>query len=461
MTDQQFPMPGQVPGPPPPPIQPLPAAPPAYEQPAYQQPTYQQPTYQQPAYQQPAYQAPFYGQPPVAGQPTGPAAPKRPWGMIAGAVAVAGLAIGGTYIATKSDDPTTVAPAVSVTSTLPGTVAPTVDPTPSSTLPTSVAPQPTTAPGSEGNLIDLGFGVAAPVAAGFQQVDSGGALTRMTGAGITLDVQVLKRQPGEDTEVLAQEYANTFDGDFSAVSYSNVNSVVAGEGAMRVTTFDYATLNADTGSSLYGTVELLVRPDGLSVIIDQYADAATEQAPQEAWLGELATAILSAPSLGTPVPRADVQPFILDSVHKSVYLSDQVRFVIAPGFSLARQDGAVATLNNSTYVFEAELVTGVATIDDLVNFGKVVMGDLIPGATVDSTDDITTGSGLIRRTLRIEGTSVSGQQVSGFADFYFDPSTGNGVWSWNVWDAAGSDSDPYEAEVIFMLHSLTIQDGIS
>lgn len=449
MTDQHFPAPGQVPGPPPPPLpptQPLPVAPPGY---------------QQPAYEQPGAQPPAYGPPPASMPPATTAAPKRPWGMIAGAVAVAGLAIGGTYIATKSDDPATVAPVVSVTSTLPGTVAPSVAPTPSSTLPDSVVPEPTATPGPAGDLLDLGLGVAVPVAAGFEQVESGSSITRMTGSGITLEVQVLQRPPGEDATLLAQEYADVFDDDFSAVSYSNVTSVIAGDGAMRVTTFDYATFNAETGSSLYGVVELLVRPDGLSAIIDQYAPASTEQTAQEAWLGDVATAILAAPSLGDPVPLGDVQPFILRSVHESVYLSDQVRFTVAPGFALAQQDGAVATLNNGTYVFEAELVTGVATIDDLVSFGKLVMGDLVPSATVDSTDDITTSNGLIRRTLRIEGTSTSGQQIKGFADFYFDPATSSGVWTWNIWDAAGSDSDPYEAEVIFMLHSLTIQDGIS
>lgn len=422
MTDQHFPAPGQVPGPPPPPPPP-PSPPPA---------------------------------PPAAA-----AVAQRPWGMIAGAVAVAGLAIGGTYVATKSDDRATVTPAIAVTSSLPGTVAPTVEPMPSSTLPDTAVPEPTLAPSLSGDLLDLGLGVAVPVAAGFEQVESGSSITRMTGSGITLEVQVLQRPPGENATLLAQEYADVFDDDFSAVSYSNVTSVVAGDGAMRVTTFDYATFNAETGSSLYGVVELLVRPDGLSAIIDQYAPATTDQTAQEAWLGDVATAILAAPSLGNPVPLADLQPFILSSVHESVYLSDQVRFTVAPGFALAQQDGAVATLNNGTYVFEAELVTGVATIDDLVSFGKLVMGDLVPSATVDSTDDVTTSNGLIRRTLRIEGTSVSGQQINGFADFYFDPATSSGVWTWNIWDTAGSDSDPYEAEVIFMLHSLTIQDGIS
>lgn len=444
MTDQHFHAPGLVPGPPPPPAQPLPVAPPVYEQ--------------------PVYQAPSYGPPPVPVHPapptTAPAA-KRPWNMVAGAVAVAGLAIGGTYFATTSDDTATATPAVAVTTTLPGTVATTVAPTPSTTVPGSTTTPTVSAPAATGDLIDLGLGVAVPVAAGFEQVESGSSITRMTGSGMTLEVQVLQRPPDEDATLLAQEYADVFDDDFSAVSYSNVTSVVAGDGAMRVTTFDYATFNAETGSSLYGVVELLVRPDGLSAIIDQYAAATTDQTAQEAWLGDVATAILAAPSLGNPVPLGDVQPFILDSVHESVYLSDQVRFTVAPGFALAQQDGAVATLNNGTYVFEAELVTGVATIDDLVAFGKTVMGDFVPSATVDSTDDVTTSNGLIRRTLRIEGTATSGQPINGFADFYFDPATGNGVWTWNIWDAAANDTDPYEAEVIFMLHSLTLKDGIS
>ncbi|MEQ1702837.1 MAG: hypothetical protein ABMA25_22240, partial [Ilumatobacteraceae bacterium] len=433
--------------------------------PTYQPPAYEQPAYEQPAYEPPAYQAPSYGPPPASMPPTAPPpaatpAAKRPWGMIAGVAAVAGLAIGGTYLVTKSDSKGTGSPAVAVTSTLPGTVAPTVAPPPSSTLPTSVAPEPTAAPAPTGDLLDLGLGVAVPVAAGFEQVESGTSVTRMSSGSVTLEVQVLQREPGEDASVLAQEYANTFDGDFSAVSYSNVTSVVAGQGALRATSFDYATLNADTGETLYGTVELLVRPDGLSAIIDQYAEASTEQTSPEAWLGELATATLAAPSLGDSVPLADVQPFILDSVHESVYLSDQVRFVIAPGFTLAQQEGAVATLNNGTYVFEAELVTGVATLDDLVDYGKSVMAELVPGASVDSTDDVTIG-GLTRRSLRIEGASVAGQQIAGYADFYFDAATGNGVWTWNVWDTATSATDPYETDVIFMLHSLTIKDGIS
>jgi hypothetical protein len=405
---------------------------------------------------------PFPPPPPAIGYPSPalptpvqpPNAPKRPWQLFAGLAAVAAVAAGGTYAFTRPDDAasTTSVVTVPVSSTLPGT-PPLVTTT---TAPTT--DQVTTLPAD--GALDLGEGMVVGLPDGFSVVEAPEGVTRLGNGEISLDVQVLPRTPGEAADVLAQEYAATFDGDFDAVTYSPVTSVLTSSGLTRVSTYDYTTFTTG-GSSLYGVVEILTRADGLSVVVDQYAAADVEQTPQSAWLEEVSAAFAAAPSLGADAALSEAAPFDITSVHPTVELSPKVRFTPAPGFTIERQENNIVTLSNGTYVFEAEFVPGVATIDDLVTFGKVVLGDFLPEASVDTTDDLTSSTGVIRRTLRVDGVATTGQAVHAFADFYFDPATGNGVWTWNAWNASDGDSDPFADEVLFMLRSLTIQDGIS
>jgi len=129
--------------------------------------------------------------------------------------------------------------------------------------------------------LDLGNGVFVPVSDGWTGTLSNGIVELSDG---TVDVllQVLRRQPGEDPEVVVDEHV--------ASAIDPVGTVNSGPVTMRWSTethrpamgygFFYTSFDpaAADGKGIAGGVSVFIRDVGLTLIYDVWAQAAVERA---------------------------------------------------------------------------------------------------------------------------------------------------------------------------------------
>ncbi|MDO9176359.1 MAG: hypothetical protein Q7V62_16245, partial [Actinomycetota bacterium] len=188
--------------------------------------------------------------------------------LLAGVVAAALVVGAGVLLLTRDDES---ASGDTTTSMAASTSESTVAAPTSSTEFTEGPPAGGTVVVPDGAL-DLGDGVYLPIDAAVELTgDDPYTLTNSTSAS-TMIVQVVRREPGEDPNVLLQEYIDIFDGDYTLVSYLPTETQppgVDGHDTLRFSRVAYMLYQPELEyPNVVGEVAMWMRSDGLTILTD-------------------------------------------------------------------------------------------------------------------------------------------------------------------------------------------------
>ncbi len=423
--------------------------------------------------------------------------------IIAAIIAVAALASGGIYLATKdsgtsvttststeataatespgstdstaSTVPTTKAPATTaaattlVATTDVATSRPTTPPTtpPTTAAPTTVEPATTTtaAPtstttGTASGPIDLGHSVSLPIPSGWSQTSAAGDPVVISDGTTKLGVQALARDPGEDITALVQEYTNTFDTEFTAVGFGPTRFAgpVAGPVAINEYITRYTTFDTGKVGGISGTIDSVVRADGLSLIIDLFSDQPTSNLPEDAYKGLIAS-LVSAPSQGPAAALTQHAPFTVTAATPFAAVDGLTGFSLAPGFSAVAPSASgapSASASNGAETFSAIKVTAQPDVNSVIaaaqanlqqNYGNVAYA----APTTDAADQF----GVMHGAFTWTGTATGGKPAAGAISYSLDPATGNAYIVYRSWDTSNGPGEPAAAEGAFMQRSFS------
>ena len=381
--------------------------------------------------------------------------------VIAGLVAVTGLAAGGAYIITddgensrlpirqssSTDESATTESIASGTTTattivVPTTVAPTTPAPPEVTEVTAV--------GVPAGAVDLGLGVYFPLPAGWQITDDSAAPTISNGS-TSLSLQALVRPPGEDPVELLQEYIDTFDADFDRIAYSPSETFARLEGPLPIDEYGMAyrifSPSKDDGISTTGLAAVFQRGDGLSVVYDVFSTEGVYDVDGDSY-ATFVRSMLDAPVLDDAITLVRGDPFRITSVHEFVAIFGLAGYTPAPGWNtFPRPDGHPYAMYEDGE-FEMRQFLAVGTVDGAVEAAKVYHLSRFPDVVHDPTVVAEPNYfGHERRDVSWTGT-LNGQAISGVFSVFFDAVSGNSVAMYEDW--FGAIPNPYEADFSFM-----------
>jgi hypothetical protein len=388
--------------------------------------------------------------------------------LIGGVVAVVVLVGGGTYLATRGDGDssgspstdidTTETPATDIDTTeapSPTTVLVTIPPT---TLPppTTTALTTTTAPVS-GGVVDLGLGVSMPIPDGWTLLEEGEAPTISDGTS-NLTLQALARPAGEDPAVLMQEYINTFDTDYDAVTYDPSVRFPRIEGALAIDQYgvNYRLFDpeSENGIGVIGTSYVYVRADGLSVVYDIFSREVTP-GPGQASFDAFIDSLIAAPPLGAAAPLTERAPFRVTSVHETVSVFELAGYTLAPSFDVSTQADGDVVATTGEEDFEVERLVGVGTGEAAIAAAQAHITEVYGNVTFEAPENLGAGDdGITRTDVRwATGAAATGGALTGVFTTYFDPATGNAYAVYRGW--LGAQAAPNQIEASFMFLSFS------
>jgi hypothetical protein len=383
---------------------------------------------------------------------------KRQVAIIAGLVAVAGVAAGGAFVLTGDDssgrlrvrdasvtDDTASTESITPSTTVAATVA-----LPTTVTPTTTLPPTDTAVGAPDGAVDLGLGVFFPLPAGWEITDDSGAPTISNGS-TSLSLQALTRPPGEDPMALMQEYIDTFDADFDRVAYNPSERFERLEGPMPIEeygmTYRIYSPTEDDGISTTGLAAIFVRGDGLSVVYDVFSTEGVYDVDGDSYAA-FVQSMLDAPALGEPIDAVPRESFRITSVHEFVPIFGLAGYTPAPGWNtFPRTDGhPYARFQDGE--FEMRQFLAVGSLDGAVEAAKLYHLGLNPQVVHDAALDAEPNFyGHQRRDVTWTGT-LNGSAISGVFSVWFDATSGNSVAMYESW--FGAIPNPYEADFSFM-----------
>ena len=451
--------------------------PPSFNPPGQpQQPQYQQPY--QPEYQQPQFQP--------AGQPPSGSGGKKKGAIIAGLVVVAALAGGGIYIATKGDDdsstastdetfdtepditiPDITAPDITVPDvtfpdvTLPDSIPEITFPDitlPDISVPTSETPDTVAIPDG---ALDLTHGVYVPLPDGWSQSSAEGEVLTIAGGTSSIALQVLERVAGEDPVTAMQEYIDTFDTDYPAVSYSPVNLIDTLQGSRPVKLYRvyYRTFDPDdeSGTGITGGVYLYMRSDGLTMVYDVYGSEDDVPGLEGSDLTTLETSFAAAPAIGDSVDLVDHEPFQVTTVTPYVEVEGFVGFYAAPGFTVANSGGGNGIATTAAMTVQVLKLASQPDVDTAVASAQTHLSNFYSNLSFGTPSVYDPDKyGVIHRGVGWDATSTAdGRQTAGAFDLFFDPATGSAYMVSRGWFVDPNDpgTEPNETEADFMYSS--------
>ena len=336
--------------------------------------------------------------------------------LIAGLVAVAVLAGGGTYLLTRSTEIAAPTPSTTV-----GATTPTPDDTAFAEGPaaggTVVVPA---------GALDLGDGVFLPLDTTVEISGDDPYTVASTVDSATMIVQVLRRPASEDPNVPLQEYVDGFDADFTLISY--LPSVTATPGVLdadtvRETSLGYTIYRSNVAqTNLTGKVLVWVRNDGLLIMADIFGSGASPISD-----GAFATMIESladAPAINPPAAWFPAVSKLPDTIHQGADLpfNPSRQLALPSGFEVIDRSAASVTASNGNDQVTATGAVSVATRDDAHAAAAAALAERFPGATPGAF--VKTGS----REYTFErsewaGVDTDGMAVTGSVWLQFDEGT--------------------------------------
>ncbi len=398
--------------------------------------------------------------------------------IIAGLVAVAVLAGGGVFLATRNSDgkkavtvKTTPDTTNSSDTTEPDTAAATtVAPTTTALAPTTTiavtttvatAAPTTTVPFTlPAGAVDLGGQVFIVPPAGWTNTPDAA-----TGANVLSDgvqkaaIEVIQRPVGEDPKALGQEYLDSFDLAPKTVSVSQSTSYTI-DGAMPASVYivKYRIFDAaaDSGTSLEGGLALFQRGDGLSVVYDLYGPPVNSMGFTSDAFSTLEKSYEAAPAIG-PVSTQTLAPsFRLKPRSAPIFVDANLAFTPAPGFVQSAGDGngfATASLSDDDFVVVK--FAGQASLDAALQTAEAALNASFSNITFDTVDPGPPVGSVTREGLNWKGTyTANGNAVLGGLDVFFDSATGNAVSIVTDFYVTADGRDPNPAEIGFMFNSM-------
>lgn len=359
--------------------------------------------------------------PPPPPPPTTPSLPPRaPVRLIAGVAVATLVSVGvGVFLLNRDDEAATNDATATSTSTGDSVLGGAT----SSTVLIEGPPAGGTVVVPDGAL-DLGDGVYLPIDAALDVTgDDPFTLTNNTSAS-TMIVQVARREPGEDPNVLLQEYIDIFDGDYTLVSYlpsETQQPGVAGFDNLRYSRVAYMLYQPELEyPNVVGEVGMWMRNDGLTILADTYGSAASPIS--DGAFDAMLESLVAAPSLGAPAEWFPAKATMPDTVHQGADLPfNRTRRLLLPdGFQVtARSDFTITASNdNDTVSVSASLAVAdraaaraLATELLADYYGATDVGSLIPTGSGALTFDTTSWTG-----TDIDGTAVTGEVWLQFDD---------------------------------------------
>jgi hypothetical protein len=401
------------------------------------------------------------GTPPMT-DPTMSAERGRKWGLIVVAtLLVIAVAVIAAIIATSGGDDEESSPdTTEVEQTVPESTTPATEPAPTTTEPAgTTVPETTDVPATTApapsNFVDLGFGVGFDVPAGYTLADVNNGQEISDGTTF-LFAQVESFEPGRDPLTIAQEYIDSFDAQFTSVTYSQAipsplpSPVMAGDSY----TIYYRALNED-GSGFKGVIDTGRRADGLLFLSDLYTDinAPDDQPLPQTAFDQLVQSFAAATAVGATVELAPLPVARTTSVHPVAVLDGLLQFAAPPTWTIENAGPGRFVMNGAAggRITAARLPD---TVDPAAAQAATVaeLASVFPGATVAPFQVITDADGVQLSTATFTGAAGAGTvegQLYVWVDTVRTQAFGAGV-------AYATGARPPEVELDFVLRALDI-----
>ena len=342
--------------------------------------------------------------------------------------------------------PETTEPAApAVTLPLPTLPATTIPAVPATTLPAGAT--------------DLSAGVVVvPTGNWTVTSDQGNALVTISDGTTNLTVGVLNRPAGEDPSIMMQEYVDTFDNQFDAVSYTAAHRSWSTESPLPTVAYTlyYTTFDAgaDQGLGIAGGISAYLRHDGLTLVTDIWGPASTPGTLPDDIFTPLLDSFLTAPILGAGAALPTVEEFRVSSIHPAVVVDGVAGFTPAPGFELISSGEGSAFVSSGRTDFEVHTFTGVTSDADALARAQELVAEGFGEATYsnENVHDADT-HGVVQHGIAWDATCGEGARCGGGIDVFYDPTTAKAYAVTSAWFWAG-DAVPDDAARQFMFRSM-------
>lgn len=345
---------------------------------------------------------------------------------------------------------TTVPAAPAVTLPLPSLPATTVPATavpadPANTLPAGA--------------IDLSAGVVVvPTGNWTLTSDQGSAFVTISDGTTNLTVSVLARPAGQDPSIMMQEYVDTFDGQFDAVSYTAAHRSFTTESPLPAAAYTlyYTTFDGDAeqGLGIAGGISAYLRHDGLTLVTDIWGPASTPGTLPDDIFTPLLDSFLAAPALGAGVALPAVEEFRISSTHLTLVVDGVAGFTPAPGFELISSGDGSAFVSSGRTDFEVHTFTGVTSdADALARAQQLVAEDFGEVTYSNETVHDANGHGVVQHGIAWGAACGENDTCGGGIDVFYDPTTAKAYAVMSAWIWAG-DTIPDNAGRQFMFRSM-------
>ncbi len=400
--------------------------------------------------------------------------------IIAAFVAVAVLAGGGVFLATRNSDgkkavtvTTTPDTTNSSDTTEPDTAAATtVAPTTTALAPTTTiaatttvataAPTTTTPFTLPAGAVDLGNEVYIIPPAGWTNTpDARSGANILTNGTEKVVLELAQRPLGESPAALGQVYLDTFDPSLEPVAVTESQSLPITSGAIPSVKYRvyYRTWdpNGTNGSGLLGGLYLYQRGDGLSMIYDVYSSAGGSMGVGSDAIQSLDSSFAAAPALGPVSALTSAPTFRLTTKTPPILVDANIGFTPAPGFTATPGDGSnFGQAAWDDYFYDVSKFSGQANLDAALqqtkasldtDYSNVTFGPVQPQPGLDDT--------VTRVGVSWTGTyTKNGGATTGVIDVYFDTTTGNAIGIDRNWYTLADGSEPHATEANFMFANL-------
>jgi len=390
-----------------------------------------------------------------------------------GAVVIAALVAGGIVLIGKggsndSSDTTaeTRAPRRTTTTTESETSTTeretTTEPTTSTSEPETTTA--TTAYTPPDGAIDLTHGVYLPLPEGWTRTDTpeDEVVEISNDTGLKVDAQALQRPPGEDPALAMQEYVDLFDSDFTAVGYSpaTLRGTLGDESQLRNIGLYYRAIGDDY-AGFDGAVYLLQRNDGLTVLLDYYAERGKDSMglPDDDY-SALIDSVLAAPALDDPVEFPEFAPFRVTSVHPSLIVDGLIGYALPPGWVDASAGGAAITNNATDETVDAIKISAQPDAAAAAAAAQADFAARYPGFTFEAPTEADAWQDLQRRDILVSAAAdpaIDGRPRSGAITVFYDPASQNALTYSRFWyaDATSDGSEPNPDATSFIFDTYT------
>jgi hypothetical protein len=406
--------------------------------------------------------APPFGGGSWGSTPTPPTPPKRNlsalW-VVLGAVVVAALVAGAVVIIGGGSDGDS---ADTTEETRPRRTTTTIEEEPTTTtVEETTVPPSTTVPDTTpaGESIDLTHGVFLPLPEGWDRTDTeDDEVVQISDGTLKVDAQALQRTPGEDPAAAMQEYIDLFDTDFAVVGYSPVTlrSTMGDNDELRNYGVYYRAIDADfTGFD--GAVYVLQRTDGLTIVLDYYAERPSESAglPEDDYQA-LIDSILAAPALDDPATIPESAPFRVTTVHPYLTVDGLAALTLPPGWVDQSVPGATIGFDGTGEWAIATKVTAQPDADAAIAAVQADLGTRYPGLIFEAATTVEAWADLERRDANIAtpgDPAVDPRPRYGAISVFYDPATQNAFGFTLLWygdvTADGSEPSPDATDFIY------------